>query len=181
MRNFIVLLVWCFGMGQGFAEAMPEDVLAKLQKNPDGYLDHAGSLINGFGGAQGIDKAGIELALALQRADARAAALRKLMLADLDFDGSISTEEFKQVAAATAATARGKLWKMKAAADADGDGTITIAELDGFGRAEALRKVGADKEAEALSVLSFDADKNGWVDMDEVSQGVAELEPAPVN
>lgn len=181
MRILLGVVTWLFGVGAGFAQALPDEVLQLVQKNPERYVDRAAALIYGYGGDQGIDKAGVARAIALQRADARAAALRKLIAADLNFDGAIDRDEMEQVAAVASASARGKLWKMQQTADADGDGSVAAAELEAFGRAEALRKITAADEAAALSVLNFDADKNGWVDLDEVTQAVAELSPSPGN
>ena len=109
----------------------------------------------------------------------RAAALRKLLPADLDFDGAIDRDEMTKVAAAASATVRGRFWQMHAAADADGDGRVTADELSAWGLAQAMQRVSAADEAETLAVLSFDADKDGWVSLAEVRAGLTALGPKP--
>ncbi|EKD60864.1 MAG: hypothetical protein ACD_54C00516G0001 [uncultured bacterium] len=70
---------------------------------------------------------------------------------------------------------RGRLWKLHAAADADGDGVATAVEIDGFAKSAALRAFSVADEAEVMSVLAFDSDANGWVDLEEVKAAVAAL------
>lgn len=174
MRIFLAVLVWFGGMAMGSAQ---EDTMQFIKKDPDRYFDKASALIYGYGGPKGIDKAGIEQAIALQRADARAAALRKLLLADLDFDGTIDGDEVAKAATTVNVAARGRLWKMHAAADAGGDGTVTADELSAWALAQAMAKVSAADEAEFLAALGFDSDKNGWVTLGELRLGLAALGP----
>lgn len=84
-----------------------QSALKRLKAAPEPYLELAADLIHGFGGAQGIDRAGIARFVALERAEARAGALRRIYLADLDFDITVSREEIAQVAAAASAAMRG--------------------------------------------------------------------------
>lgn len=175
MRILFAFLIWSFGFGTLWAQAVPDVVMKRLQKNPAPYLDLAADLIHVFGGTQGIDRAGIARFVALQRAEARAGAMRRLVLADLDFDGKITREELAAVAAAASAYARGRLWKVHEAADLDGDGVVSGPETDAFGRAEAMRLFSAADEAEVMSVLAFDGDKDGWVDLTEVTGALAAL------
>lgn len=174
MRVLFAMFIWLGGVMMASAQ---EDMMLTIKKNPDRYFDKAAALIYGYGGSKGIDKAGIELALALKRADVRAAALRKLLLADLDFDGAIDPDEMTKVAAAASAIARGRLWQMHAAADADGNGSVAADELSAWGLAQAMQRVSAADEAETLAVLSFDADKDGWVSLAEVRAGLTALGP----
>lgn len=174
MRVLFAVILW---LGSVMMASAQEDVLLTIQKNPDRYFEAVSALIYGHGGAKGIDKAGIELAIALKRADVRAAALRKLLLADLDFDGAIGRDEITKVAAAASATARGRLWQMQAAADADGDGGLAADEVSAWGLAQAMQRVSAADEAETLAVLGFDSDKDGWVTLIEVRSGLAALGP----
>jgi hypothetical protein len=174
MRVLWAVILWFGGMVMASAQ---DDMLVAIQKNPDRYFDRASALIYGYGGPKGIDKAGIEQAIALQRADARALAMRKLMAADLDFDGAIGGDEIAVIGAAANATARGRLWQMFAAADADGDGRVTAEELAAWGLAQAMDRVSAADAAETLAVLGFDSDNNGWVTLGELRAGLADLGP----
>lgn len=175
MRILLALVIWLSGQAALWAQAVPEAVMKRLQKDPSPYLDLAADLIHGFGGAQGIDRAGIARFVALQRAEARAGAMRRLVLADLDFDGKITRAELADVAAAASAYARGRLWKLHEAADTDGDGIVASVEVEAYGRAEAMRLFSAADEAEVMSVLAFDGDNNGWVDLTEVTAALAAL------
>jgi hypothetical protein len=174
MRVLLCVILWLGGVMMASAQ---EDMMLTIKKNPDRYFVATSALIYGHGGPKGIDKAGIELALALKRADVRAAALRKLLLADLDFDGAIDREEMTKVAMAASATARGRLWQMHAVADADGDGRVVEGELSAWGLAQAMQRVSAVDEAETLAVLGFDSDKDGWVSLTELRSGLAALGP----
>ena len=174
-RMAFAVAIWLLGFGVMMAQAVPEGVLKRMQSDPQAYLDLAADLIHGFGGAQGINRAGIAGYVALQRAEARAAALRRMYLADLNFDNAVRRDEVAQVAAAASAYGRGRLWKLFEAADKDGNGVVDAAEIAGFGVAEALRSFSAADEAEVMSVLTFDGDADGWVGLDEVRAAVAAL------
>lgn len=174
MRVLWAVILWLGGVAMASAQ---DDMLVAIQKNPDRYFDTASALIYGYGGPKGIDKAGIEQAIAVQRADARALALRKLMAVDLDFDGAIGGDEIAAVGAAANAVARGRLWQMFAAADADGDSGVTAEELAAWGLVQAMDRVSAADAAETMAVLEFDSDKNGWVNIGELRAGLAALEP----
>lgn len=174
-KLLVGIMLWLTGAAAVWAQGVPDAVLKRLKAAPEPFLDLAADLIHGFGGAQGIDRAGIARFVALERAEARAGALRRIYLADLDFDSTVSREEIAQVAAAASAAMRGRLWKLHAAADADGDGVATAVEMAGFAKAEALRAFSVADEAEVMSVLAFDSDANGWVDLAEVKAAVAAL------
>lgn len=168
-------LIWMLGLGLGLAQAVPEGVMKRMKSDPAAYLDLAADLIHGFGGAQGIDRDGIARFVALERAALRAGALRRVYVADLDFDNVVDRNEVAQVAAAASAYARGRLWRLFEAADGDADGRVDAAEIAGYGQAEALRGFNAADEAEVMSVLAFDGNADGWVDLAEVKAAVATL------
>lgn len=174
-KLFVGIMLWLTGAVAVWAQSVPDTVLKRLKAAPEPYLELAADLIHGFGGAQGIDRAGIARFVALERAEARASVLRRVFLADLDFDIVVSSEEIAQVAAAASASMRGRLWKLHAAADADGDGVATAAEIDGFAKTEALRVFSVADEAEVMSVLAFDSNADGWVNLAEVKAAVAAL------
>lgn len=168
-----MLMVWLAGpLG---AQGLSEAVLKAVKADPAPFLDLAADLIHGFGGAGGIDRAGVDRFVAMERAEARASALRRLAVADLDFDGAVTSDEMAVLAAAASAKARGRLWAMQEAADGDGDGTVSATETAEFARSEAMRSFDAKDEALARSVLSFDANADGLVSLEEVKAAVAAL------
>ncbi len=176
MRGLIaVLMVWLASVGLGLAQAVPERLIKQLRNDPAPYLDLAADLIHGFGGAKGIDRAGIAQFTALERAKARAGALRSLCVIDLDFDDNLTKEEIARVAAAASAGARGRLWKTFETADGDGDGAVSASEIAGFGRAAALSGFDFADEAQVMSVLAFDGNADGWVDLAEVKSALTAL------
>lgn len=170
----IMVLVLAFGPPVQ-AQNLSEAVLNEVKSDPAPFLELAASLIHGFGGAGGIDQAGVDRFVALERAEARASALRRLQVADLDFDGAVGREEMAVLVAAAAAKSRGRLWALHEAADSDGDASVSADELMVFGRAEAMLRFSALDEAVARSVLTFDSDKDGLVTLDEVKAAVAAL------
>lgn len=174
MRSVLaVLMIWLAGplWGQGLSEA----VLKTVKSDPAPFLELAADLIHGFGGAKGIDRAGVDRFIALERAAARAGALRRLIVADLDFDGAVTREELGVLAAAASAKARGRLWALLERADDDDDGTVSAAETLVFGRAEAMRSFDAKDEAVVRAVLTFDANADGFVTLQEVDAAVSAM------
>lgn len=174
MRAILAVIFWVVAWPLAAAE-LPKAVLNKLQADPERFLDLAVNLIHGFGTGQGIDRAGVDRFVALERAAARASALRRLAVADLDFDGSVTRAEMEVLAAAASAKSRGRLWQLFERADGDADGTITAAETLGFGQVEALAGFGLTEEAAVRAILAFDADSNGRVTLEEVKAALAAL------
>ncbi len=175
MRMWLGLWAWRLGFGFAFAQEVPDGVLKRLKSDPEAYLDLAADLIHGFGGVPGIDRAGIARFVALERAALRAGALRRVYLADLDFHNAVHRGAVAQLAAAASACGRGRLWRLLEAADRNGDGVVDQAEIAGFGQAEALRGFNAADEAGVVSVLAFDGNADGWVDLAEVKAAVLAL------
>ncbi len=171
------LLTWVFTLVAGplWAGGLSEAVLKQLSSDPEPFLDLAADLIHGYGGPQGIDLAGVDRFVALERAEARASALRQLAVADLDFDGAVSADEMAVLAAAASARMRGRLWAQHEAADADGDRVISVVETATWVRAEGLRRFSPADEAIARAVLTFDGNADGWVTLEEVKAAVAAL------
>ena len=167
-----VLVMMC---GPVWAQDLIVDVKIRIINDPERFVALAGDLIHGFGSARGIDLAGVENFVALERAAAGAAALRRLQLADLDIDGAVTRDEVAVLVASVAATARGRLWALHGRADGDGDGTVSAGEMLAFARIEALNGFDPMAEAQVRHVLTFDADKDGFATLDEVKAGVAAL------
>lgn len=174
MRGLVLLgLLLMAGMAR--ADGLSEAVLRVVREDPAPFLQLASDLIHGFGSDQGIDAAGIDRFVALERAAARASALRRLQVADLDFDGAVTGPEMAVLAAAAAAKSRGRLWDVMEKADGNGDGTVSGNEMQLWARGEALRGFSAEKEALARGVLGFDGNADGRVTLDEVRAALVAL------
>jgi subtilisin family serine protease len=154
---------------------LPSAILAKIKRDPAGYVAELGVLIEGFGKDGAIDLTGLGNVVALARAEARALAFRRLQGADLDGDGSIDGAELAVAAAAASAVARGRLKVNFATADGDGDGRVTAGEVQTFANDVALQAFRAEKAAAVLAVLWFDGDGDGRVTRAEAEAGVAAL------
>lgn len=174
MRTFLVWILLWF-TGPSWAGGLSDAVLKQVQSDPEPFLDLAADLIHGFGGPQGLDGGGVDRFVALERAEGRASALRRVQVADLDFDGQVTGDEMAVLVAAASAKARGRLWAMFETADANGDRKIAADELALWGRAQAMRGFSPADEAIARAVLTFDANADGWVTLDEVKAAVAAL------
>lgn len=170
------LVVTVLAAGAAQAE---EDALAKaMSRNPDRFAAQAIDLIAGFGGQDGLRAEGIETHIALERAGARASAMRRFLAMDLDADGSITRAELAVSQAAASAQGRGRMERQFVAADAGGDGTVDAAEIAASGTAAGLAALD-EGEADLLrAYLQLDADGNGALTVAEISSAVARLEQA---
>lgn len=169
-RQWVIagLLLW------PLSAAADETALQKaMQKDPDRFASRVVDLIAGFGGADGLRLEGIEEHIALERAGARASALRRFQSMDLDFDGSIDRDELAISQRAANADGRGRLERQFAGADANADGRADAAELAEQGRIAAFRALGEEEAGFLRSLMSLDADGNGALTTAEVERAVA--------
>ncbi len=160
------------------ALALPDPMAKRIKAVPDRFLDLAALLIHGFGADGSIDHAGIERAISLDRAGARASALRRLLAADLDGNGAVATSEISVAAGAASAATRARLITTHSRADTNGDGVVDAFELSAHARAESLRAVSESEVALLRAVLSCDQDGDGAVDMAEVKRAILGLDVA---
>jgi hypothetical protein len=165
-------------LASGAARA-EEDALAEaMSRNPDRFEARAIDLIAGFGGAEGLRADEIETHIALERAGARASALRRFLSMDLDADGSVTRAELAVTQRAASAQGRGRMERQFASADADENSTVDAGELSAFGTAAGLQALG-EAEADLLrALMQLDADGNGAVAAAEVAVAVARLDGA---
>jgi hypothetical protein len=161
--------------GPAWGQSLSDAVLRQVKSDPAPFLDLAANLIHGFGGARGIDRVGVDRFVALERAEGRASALRRLQVADLNFDGAITRDEMAVLVAAAAAKSRGRLWALFERADGSGDAVVKADEMLAYGRTEAMTSFSVADEALVRSVLTFDANADGLVALDEVRAAVAAL------
>lgn len=150
--------------------------LAKtMTANPTAYLEQMTALIAGYGDGKTIDVVGLDHAVALARASARAIALGRLQGADLNGDGAVSGTEIGVAKAAGSATARGRFAVNFVRADLDGDGLVAAAELQAYAAAAGYAAFDDAKVSELRAVLQFDGNGDGRVSRDEVQAGLAIL------
>jgi Ca2+-binding EF-hand superfamily protein len=130
-------------------------------------------LVAGFGGPDGLTRDGVADHVALERAGARATAMRRLHAMDLDGDGAVLREEMQVAQRAASAASRGRMEREFLAADADGDGAISASEIAADGKAAGLRRLGQEEEDMLLSLLTLDADGDGALAADELRAAMA--------
>lgn len=173
MRRLLIFLL--FWPALALAGPLPDAATKRILRDPDGWMVQATRLIAGFGGPGGLTAAGLARHVAIERAAARAGALRDLLVADLDGDGAVSGPEAADYMQVLSARGRGGFLVALAAADADGDGSATGAELRAAADAAALDALPPAEEARLEWVLAFDANGDGAVTLGEMRQGVAAL------
>lgn len=166
-------------LGMGQAAGAAEDALAEaMARNPERFEARAIDLIAGFGAPDGLRADGIETHIALERAGARASALRRFLAMDLDADGSVTRAELAVSQHAASAQGRGRMERQFAAADADGNGSVDAGEMAASGTAAGLAALDAGEADLLRAVMQLDADGNGLLQADEVSAAVARLDDA---
>lgn len=168
----VLVLLWVEGARAQVVETPLETAIGR---NPDRFEATMLDLVAGFGGPEGLTRDGIADHVALERASARASAMRRLLAMDLNVDGDVRREEMRVAQRAASAGSRGRMERQFAAADADGDGSITAAEIAADGKAEGIRALGRDQEALLFSILTLDADDDGALSAEELRTAVARL------
>jgi hypothetical protein len=156
--------------GDGLSEAM--------ERNPERFANQVIDLIAGFGGPDGLRPDGIEAHIALERAGARASALRRFHAMDLDADGIIDRGELATTQRAASAATRGRMERQFAGADADGDAKVSAVEIAAAGQAAALRALGEDEAAILRALMRLDANGDGALGVAEVEAAVAGIDDA---
>jgi len=163
-------LLWVQG---ATAQAQESPLDRAMQANPDRFEARMLDLVAGFGGPDGLTRDGIAAHVALERAAARAGAMRRLLAMDLDADGAVQRDELRVVQQAASAGARGRMERQFAAADADGDGLVSAEEIAADGKAAGLRALGEEEEAQVFATLTLDADGDGALTADELRAAIA--------
>ena len=155
------------------AQGIPADLAARVEGDPQKYMDDLAVMIAGFGQNGAIDGPGLRNVVAMARADARAMAMRRLQGADLDADGAIAGDEMRVKAAASAALARGRLVLYFGKADLDGDDHVSADELHAYANLVAQQIYSEDKVAAVYAILGFDGNGDGRVTLAEVETAIA--------
>jgi hypothetical protein len=171
-----LVLVLLF-VAQGVLAQEPKDPLDEaMQKNPARFEADMVDLVVGYGGAEGLTLAAIEDYIALERAGARASALRRLFAMDLNGDGAVDRQEVAVIQRAASAASRGRIERQFAGADADSSGRVDAAEIAADGQAAAMRALGEGEATMLRSLLRLDADANGALTVQEVGSAVMRLD-----
>lgn len=160
------------------AQEVADPLIEAVRQNPDRVETRLIDLVAGYGGADGLTTEGVEAHVALERAGARASAMRRFHAMDLNADGSVDRGELTLAQAAASAATRGRMERQFTLADADGSGQVEAAEIAAEGRAAGLRALGEDDAALLRSALRLDADGDGALTAAEVEAGVARLAEA---
>lgn len=177
VKIFAMLMVLLLALGD-VARAEDDGLGIAMGEDPDRFAEMVIDLIAGFGVAGNLRAEGIEEHIALERAAARASALRRFLAMDLDGDGTVDRAELAVSQRAASASMRGKLERQFKAADRDGSDRIDAGELRAEGQAAALRALG-EAEAEALrALITLDADGDGALQIDEVRLATARTDEA---
>lgn len=151
------------------------------QKKLERQFDDVAAMILGYGTDGAIDLVALQNMVAMERADARARAMRRLQGADLDGDGAIDGDEMRIKAASSAAAARGRMIQYFGKADLDGNDQVSVVELQGYANSVALQTFGEDKAANVLALMGFDKNGDGQVTLAEAREiiGLASSRQVP--
>lgn len=160
-------------------ETLPEALQQDLLTQPERFLETLAELIIGHGAGGAIDAAGVETAIALERARTRAFHVVKPLRADLDGNGAVSMVELAAFQYVSSARQRGLLEVAHRGADADGDGTAQRMEIAAYAEAKALRAFSKRRAEEWRAILRLDLDSDGRVKLDEAVHAIAAFRGEP--
>lgn len=171
MRRFaIVVLGVIFAQG---AQAEEDPLAEAMARSPARFEAQAIDLIAGFGGPDGLSADGIETHIRLERAAARASAMRRFLAMDLDADGAVGRDELAVTQAAASAQGRGRLERQFVAADVDGNDRVDAAEMAAAGLAAGMQALDEGKAGVLRAMLRLDSNADGALTVAEVSAAVA--------
>ena len=173
-----VLLVLMFAAQGILAQEAKDPLEEALAKNPGRFEARMVDLVAGFGGPEGLTLAGIEEHIALERAGARASAIRRFLAMDLDADGTVARDELTATQRAASAGTRGRMERQFIAADRDGSGAVDAAEITADGQAAGLRALDEADASLLRALIRLDADANGALTAAEVSAAAVRAEAA---
>lgn len=179
LRLIIFLLAWpVAALAQGGpdgAGGLTAPMRSQIVEGPQRFEAYVAGLILGYGTAQGITAQGLEDYLAVERAKLRVRELRRMLLADLDDDGTVTQQELFVVMAAQGANARGTLWQAHTAADANADGAVTREEMQVQARLVAARS--AAQEGDIRDLMQLDFNRDGFVSTLELRHALTLIAP----
>ncbi len=157
---------------------LSEKMFKRMQSSPDAFVEDAAALIYGYGTDAGIAAAGIDLAIAADRAAARGRTMGRMMQADLDGDGTATADEIGVLVQATSAKGRGRVALSFQTADADNDGTVSLVEMQAQATIAGETAVSPGKVAALRGMMALDTDGDGLLTMAEVREVVKRAQDA---
>lgn len=161
------------GRPAGLAGRLPQGTVKRIAASPESFVERAAAIILGYGQDGRIDAAGIEASIALDRAESRAIALRRMLSADLDNEGTLAADEVRVRALALPPKDRATLLRNWQTADRDGSGRVDAEELRALAQEAAVKYLSDRAAEERRSLLLFDGDADAAVTVAEVERGVA--------
>ena len=172
-------LIWAALPGLAAAQsALPEALTTLMRDDPAWFVDVMTDVVAGYGGDDGLSADEVDEYVALERAAARASALRQFLAMDLDNDGALTRPELAISQRATSARQRGILQRRFDAADRDQDGRLSPTELRADAEAAGLRAMTEPEAAALRATLVFDADGDARLSIAEVKAALATLDDA---
>ena len=151
---------------------LSDKMFRRMRSAPEAFVADAAGLILGYGVNEGIDPAGIDRAIAVDRAAARGRDMGRMMQADLDGDGSASAGEVAVLVQATSAKGRGRVALSFEAADVDKDGTVTFGEMQAHAVTAGEEAVSPGKASALRGMMVLDLDSDGVLTLIEVREAV---------
>lgn len=178
-KGMIVVALVAIAQAAWAEGAAPVSALDKaMGRDPDRFAARVTDLIAGFGGPDGLTAQGIEEHILLERAAARATAMRRMLAMDLDADGTLDGSELAVTQRAASASTRGRLDRQFRAADLDGDGSVDAEELAADARAAGLRALDEEEATMLRALLTLDRDGNSALSVDEIEAAAAQATEA---
>jgi Ca2+-binding EF-hand superfamily protein len=170
----LVAIWWAHG---ALAQVSPA-VIEAVRDDPARFEARFLDLIAGFGGPDGLTAEGIDEHVALDRASARASALRRFHVIDLDADGQVTRSELRIAQRAATARVRGRMERQFLSADGNGDNRVDQVEIAAEGEAAALRAVSKDEVDLMHAALALDSDGDGALDASDLRAALARIKEA---
>lgn len=159
-------------------QGLPGDMRKALRERPGNFTDTFAKPIILFGRAgsenwAGVDLAGIETFIKLQRAQRRSWVLQRFHIADLNNDGAITQREIDVVLPTIDDHKQTSLVLGFHTGDVNGDGILAPIELRGLAQAGVTNADNLQREAGFRALMTFDLDRNGLLTLDEFLQVTA--------
>lgn len=170
MGRILICLLWLIpALARAEAAApLPLAAIEELKMSREVLLEEGTRLILGYGAGETITGAGLELAIAHERATRRAAAAERVMAADLNGDGAVSAAEMDLHGNTLSVRLRAQARRGFAAADRDLDGLASLPEIMAAAQDYALERF-PERQADRLRSLMFcDADRDGVLTLAEL-------------
>ena len=159
-----------------FARSLPQDVLRQIAQRPDNFLQQMSQQLFSLSPEGVATPAAAELHASRQQATARANFVTRLLRYDLDGDGTVTASEIELQLPYLQSQERGQLTLLMVEVDENDDQDLSFAEIRSAAQSEVdgqnSRRSGFDID----SIMAFDANGNGRVDLAEVASVIAAID-----